>query len=728
MRARSSLVSSRYRTIRLDSDRSLAVALGVAAAIALAALFWPIALRRVFVYGDLGNGFLPLRLFLAENLARGITPLWMPNLFCGFYAHGEGQIGIFHPLRWLAYRFLPVSEAFNAECLLPYPFALAGAMLFLRRWSLPSSAALFGGIAFAFSPFLMLRVTHPNAVAVLAHLGWLLCAIDVALRESGPRQQLGWAGIAAVTGSQALVGYPASIAYCWMIALPYSLLVGIRDRRAWPALAIAVALGVGLVIGAIQLIPTFDYLATANRQRASYEFLTNLSLHPANLLTLVAPWLYRERLYMDALPNPIEQVFYLGPVVPISALWIVARARRDARVRPIAAALLALCAVALLLALGRHTPVYRYWLQIPLIGLLRVPARYDFALLGAGSAFAALAFADLLRDDRESRPIAAIWVVPALSWIVAAAALAQRARWEVLNGPGWILIGPIVFTLAGLLFTAAAHGRRNALLGLAVLALADHVAYAATLWWSEPPRTIAEYRTSVAEPLARPPARIWTPINLYMGPDDNGQLRYFATTKWIVRDARLVSGYIGLDPSKRLDYRIPASLRVAGATVQQMVDRVVPLSGALPRARMLVHAVPSALPSAEIARIDVATTALVEQPVAIEDGPPGEAEILEDLPGSVRIATRAATRQLLVLAESFHPGWQLMVDDGEPRPALRVNGDFLGAGVDAGEHRVEFRFAPHSFALGRTVSLAGVGLVSTVVLAAAIRLRSVRAG
>lgn len=70
-------------------DRALTRASGLAVLLALAMLFWPVAARRMFVYGDLGNFFLPIRLFLFESLQRGEAPLWLPQLFCGFYVHGE---------------------------------------------------------------------------------------------------------------------------------------------------------------------------------------------------------------------------------------------------------------------------------------------------------------------------------------------------------------------------------------------------------------------------------------------------------------------------------------------------------------------------------------------------------------------------------------------------------------------------------------------------------------
>jgi hypothetical protein len=704
----------------LASDRALAAALVLASAAALCALFWPTALRRVFLYGDLGIFFLPFRIFLSENLARGITPLWMPNLFCGYYAHGEGPIGIFHPLRWLLYRFLPVTEAFNLECILPYPLALIGVALFVRRRALPVSAAIFGGLTFAFSAYMTVRLAHLNALAVLAHLGWLLLAIDIVLRDRGRKRWLGWLGAAAATASQVLIGYPPAIAYSWMLAVPYALLVAVRDERPRALLAVAGALGAGLLLGAVQLVPTWDYLAASLRTGATYEFLTDQSLHPFNLLSIVAPWLFRDRLYMDSAYNPIEQALYFGPVVPIAAVWVVERSRRIAHLRSVVAVLLALSGLALVLALGKHTPLYRYFLEIPVIGLLRVPARYSIGMYAAGAAFAAIAFAELLRGDASAsapRPTTWLWAVPAASWAVAAAALAfrdpaaEQGIASQLNGAGWIALGPAAFTLAAALFTAAVRGHRSALYGLAVLALADQTTYAATLWWTEPPRTVGDYRARIDEPAARPPFRITTPANLFSYQTPDQRWHYSSPTMLIVNGARLVSGYAAVAPATRLNYGSPASLRAAGATVRQSGNAVEQLSGAVARAHMVANAVHSLLPKVAISEIDLETSALVDEPLDLEAGEPGEAEILEDLPGSVRIATRAESRQLLVLSESFHSGWRVAID-GEARPAIRANGDFLGVVVEAGDHRVEFSFRPRSFEIGRAASLAGIALVA----------------
>ena len=98
-----------------------------------------------------------------------------------FLSHRRGQAGTYHPLHWLLYRWLPLGAAFDLESSLNYPFLLVGTYLLLKRRLNQSAAALFGAAVFTFSGFALLHFVHPNAVAVAAHLPWLLWAIDVAL-------------------------------------------------------------------------------------------------------------------------------------------------------------------------------------------------------------------------------------------------------------------------------------------------------------------------------------------------------------------------------------------------------------------------------------------------------------------------------------------------------------------------------------------------------------------
>src|SRR5688572_28857645 len=136
----------------------------IAAVALLLALAMPALFGLVFTADDLGAFHLPLRAFYAHALAGGDAFDWCPDLYGGFYLTGEGQVGTYHPLHLLLYRWLPLTWAWNVECLIAYPFMLAGVYALLRRNGLAPAVSLFGGIVCTFCGFNLLHFVHVNAV------------------------------------------------------------------------------------------------------------------------------------------------------------------------------------------------------------------------------------------------------------------------------------------------------------------------------------------------------------------------------------------------------------------------------------------------------------------------------------------------------------------------------------------------------------------------------------
>ena len=64
-------------------------------------------------------------------------------------------------------------------------------------------------------------------------------------------------------------------------------------------------------------------------------------------------------------------------------------------------------------------------------------------------------------------------------------------------------------------------------------------------------------------------------------------------------------------------------------------------------------------------------------------------------PGRVELVTTSAVDGLLMLHDSYYPGWIAEVD-GRPAPVRQTHQLFREVEVPAGRHRVVFRFAPFS--------------------------------
>jgi hypothetical protein len=71
----------------------------------------------------------------------------------------------------------------------------------------------------------------------------------------------------------------------------------------------------------------------------------------------------------------------------------------------------------------------------------------------------------------------------------------------------------------------------------------------------------------------------------------------------------------------------------------------------------------------------------------------------------VRIATSSDNEGILILADSYYPGWKAFVD-GREEVIRRANLFFRAVPLPAGDHIVEFRYEPKSFAIGLAISAA----------------------
>jgi uncharacterized membrane protein YfhO len=86
-------------------------------------------------------------------------------------------------------------------------------------------------------------------------------------------------------------------------------------------------------------------------------------------------------------------------------------------------------------------------------------------------------------------------------------------------------------------------------------------------------------------------------------------------------------------------------------------------------------------------------------------------------PESVELETTVERPALLVLTDTFYPGWEATVD-GRPTPVLRADYLFRAVPVAAGHHTVRFTYRPASVRVGAActgvalLTLAAVGVAS----------------
>jgi hypothetical protein len=102
--------------------------------------------------------------------------------------------------------------------------------------------------------------------------------------------------------------------------------------------------------------------------------------------------------------------------------------------------------------------------------------------------------------------------------------------------------------------------------------------------------------------------------------------------------------------------------------------------------------------------------------------PSEEVRVIRDDPGRVELVAQLRTPGLVVLADTYYPGWRLSVD-GRATEILRTNGAMRGALVGAGEHRLVYRYDPDSLKVGAGLTVAGFAALILLLASIAIRRR-----
>lgn len=692
--------------------RQRSACIQLAALAVFAALATPFFLGRVYVADDLGEFHLPVRSFYAEQLRRGEAFDWMPSLFGGFYITGEGQLGAYHPLHLALYRWLPLGAAFDLELLLSYPAMFAGTYVLLMRWLSRRDAALFGALLFTFGGFNLLHFVHPNAIAVVAHIPWLLAAIDVALttRESRHRIRAELA-VALLTASQLLLGYPQ---YVWFSLLASAALVSVRLIQASCTTArvatVGLALLCGVIVSSVQLLPTVHALGESVRRESDPAFRNSGSLHPLNLMQFVAPYLFRTRVVGQ---NTHELGLYAGAVPAVLLVWLLSRRSQWGRLKPLITASLVCGSLALVLACGEFGGLYELQAWLPLVNRFRFPCRAIVLVQLSIAIAAAAAYVMLSRSQHSTsasrRPLVSTVFVSAF------VAVLGVCLWPQYVATPWLIItGPLLIALAAALVAMAERGHRWALTALAIVAAADLAVYGL----SYAALTKTADMTAFVASSSLPPDRSGTRV---AAPAQRDQLRH--GDRILLAGLTRVDGYAGLEPAKQLDYRDPDVLLLAGAewmlrdedntTDGEIKPRWVRLGRGAPRARLATRVVPA---SEQVEPANLPEhSAIPDRPLELTPSKPGTVEVILDAPGRIVVQTHAPAQQLLVLTESFDSGWIANIDDSSQQP-WRVNGDFLGIPVPAGNHQVEFVFRPRSLTAGAIATACGLQLLLGVTL------------
>jgi len=412
----------------------------------------------------------PLEYFSGQAIRNGHLPLFDAFLWSGTPLLGGTNAHALLPLT-LLFAVLPPLAAWVVGQIFVIAAAAIGCQLFLRRTGCGSLAAALGGASFGLGGFLSSQNVHIDFVAAAAALPWALIALHgLATRSPSSRVRhcLLLVAVAAwicLTGSPDIVidvivgcgGY-----FVHLLLQPIS-----PERRSTGRLRLcAWAAGggiTGLLIGALQWAPSFDFVSVSERANPTFAYITGGSLDFGNFLELLVPHVFGATLLGSRKFGgtfPLSEINAYPGTLLLAALLImlVSWRRADAwRWR----VWLLVCGAAIVLVSGGHTPVEHLVAALPVVGKQRLPNRALILFSLSASLLGAYCLDWLLVHHPSRRQIAAgfVAVLGIVGVVVATLVTGKPAGGALVPHPGtgWTLAG-VVPALAISLALAAAVG------------------------------------------------------------------------------------------------------------------------------------------------------------------------------------------------------------------------------------------------------------------------------
>lgn len=407
----------------------------------------------------------------------GVYPLWNPYIFGGMPTFGSlaYTYGLYPPtlvFEWLQDLGLPPLTWLLGHLLC----GGLGMWWLMGRWRAPWPARLLSVVIWLWSARLVAWAVHGHGSKLGAemYLPWLVGLTWTILTRGGLRP----AAVAALLlGLQFLRGHLQISFYTllvmgfmtvWHLIWPLRQEVAalskvmpgdqqtlrraprVQDigRRARRAGLVALVVVLGFAIGSALLLPVHSYTEISTRGAggasggggSAYDYATNWSLAPEDLGAVFLPAVagFGKATYLGRMPFT-ENPNYLGFLVPVLAAAACLVRRR----RSFLYALLALCILSVLLAMGRYSPgLYQlFYAALPYFDKFRVPSMILVLTYLALAVLAGLGAAALV-DPAKDRSM----------WL-------RRTTWVLLAAGGLMVL------LGGL--ELAQGGHRDFLAGLA---------------------------------------------------------------------------------------------------------------------------------------------------------------------------------------------------------------------------------------------------------------------
>ena len=693
---------------------------------------------------------------VVRQVARGEAPFFDARRGFGQPLFADPRAEVLYPLSWLHW-FLPADRSYSLFCAIHLVIAALGAARLARRLCPQAGLAgeLTAGLAFGASGPLLSLVPHWHHLAAVAWMPWIVLKCD-----PEPGAKTPWLSLSTLVALQILAGSPDYSLTTFLLC--FLRLITRSDRPARDRLNIAVCLGLGVLLSAVQTLPSFSFARDAARDPFPIGWALS-PLHPALTLETLLP--VRAETW-PLTPQALTTLFggmqvwmfshYLGlSVWVLSGLGLSRMPSRDRR--------FALSAVfmGLVMSFGvRDESLQEIVARIPLLSGLRFPTKHLAATSLGLALLASRGVSSPATPDKRTQRAILFSMLTLLAALIGVHAWATGA----LDMPPAVINQVLLpLALVALVTVGVSAFPRSAgrwlqlaplIAGIDLLGTQTHLnpTTPSALFRDRPPLSavllpgarlyVSDYSISISKRSAgtiastpsdstrapsirrpggvpyglrqipigfSPPEALVLAATWYLNPPIAGRFGYFGSFDMDILDfyraplKRVVEEFAtSRDPAFLLD-------RLRRASVDNVITMDAPeLWNLLPLVTeeqrffanpVRVYRVPDPWPRVRY-----------ETPGGELDPDAGAPKILQMTDGHMVFQTSRDRATKLVVAASFDRGWRARVDGVES--AVEENGlAFLSVPLRPGTHRVEIAYRPPLLAAGIATSLVALGAV-----------------
>jgi hypothetical protein len=646
----------------------------------------------------------------------GHFPLWDPHLWAGQPLVGQVQPGTLNPLNWILFS-MPFKDGFIQIPVLHWYWVSIQflAVLFCywlcRDLKLSQLASILGGCAFGLGGFVA-TIGWPQLMLSGVLLPLILMFLLRVLREENTLANAATAG--ALLGASFLSGHHNVPAFFTLATIGLWIYIAAVRKSIRPAFAFVACFA---LIAAAQIVPAYELGSLSVRwagapeplgwnQQVPYSVHETYSLLPTEILGIVVQGMQQ------------DSAIFIGVVIIAFGLIGAAARWRERNVRVLAAIGIG----GLIFALGARS-VYHgvLYALIPNLDKARAPSMAE-AIFHLGIAVLAAYGLDSLRTSLPAIRIlglSSLFLYASLT-VLMTVRPEKGEEYKTLAQTAFValILSAILFLWKDSRLSGKAAGVLTILLLLFELNNVTNYAYrpfdkAVNLRKLDDNRDLAAFlkqrndfpRVEIDDKEIPYNFGDWFGVD-QIGGFQPGLLKPLATLQGEPRFRMLLG----------INYAI--ARKAAGPDQAEVFQgssglKIFTNPGALPRVR-IVHAaigVPdenALLTTVVNPATDLQRTVVVRGvPPVLENCDGGDIQIIRYRTTSITLRTNTPCKSMLVVADSWFPGWKAFVD-GKPTQIYAAYDIVRGIVVDAGQHEIVMRYRPVSVFTGMAMAFVGI--------------------